>query len=121
VRRLLAILLLSVISTPLVTPAVFAKMAGTNLPPCCRTAGKHKCALKHEHSGFSTLSIGDRCPVSTAIGDLGLNLHVFVLSAGQAVSGAGLAALVPYRYSQTIAPKPFSCAHYKRGPPPLLT
>jgi hypothetical protein len=43
-RRALALLLLAVIGSPLITPLLFAS-ARADLPVCCRRDGKHHCAM----------------------------------------------------------------------------
>jgi hypothetical protein len=44
-RRALAILLMALFSFPLISPALFASDADSNLPACCRRGGKHHCAM----------------------------------------------------------------------------
>lgn len=123
VRRLLAILLLSVIDFPLIVPAVSAQTE-PELPPCCRTAGKHKCALKraarHGAAGVSVSSIGDRCPVTPATRAVRSSLHAYPLKGtGAAFGGASLILAAP-NYTQPDALAAPDKAHYKRGPPALL-
>jgi hypothetical protein len=124
VRRLLAIVLLAVINTPLLTLPAFAQ-TGPELPPCCRIAGKHKCALKHavqhEPSGTSITSVGDRCPFTAFTGASGLNLHLFFLTGpGSAFHHAPVISAAPVCF-QRIFLTASGRAHYKRGPPVLLT
>ncbi|HEY7305924.1 MAG TPA: hypothetical protein VH601_17500 [Bryobacteraceae bacterium] len=123
-RRLLAILLLAASNTPLLILPAFAQ-TDPELPPCCRIAGKHKCALKHarqyESSGPSIASVGDRCPFVGFSGASGLNLHPFLLTgtsdAVHHVVVISAARICLHRITLTAPGR----AHYKRGPPLLLT
>lgn len=123
VRRLLAILLLSVIDFPLIAPAVSAQTE-PELPPCCRIAGKHKCALKravrHGATGVSVSSIGDRCPFTPATRAVRSSLHAFPLNGVGAAFGKPSLVFINAAFAQPRLPATFDRAHYKRGPPRLL-
>jgi hypothetical protein len=51
VRGIVAILLVSLFSLSLISPAVFASDADGRAPACCRRAGEHGCVMK---AGAST-------------------------------------------------------------------
>ena len=61
VSRFLASLLLVLFSFPLISPA-FADF-DSNIPACCRRAGKHACELAgHRHSGSGPQFASPYCP-----------------------------------------------------------
>lgn len=67
-RRVLASLLLAILSFPLMAPA-FAADSASQLPPCCRRDGAHRCAMlagampgDMEAQGRSFQSIRPKCP-----------------------------------------------------------
>jgi hypothetical protein len=125
VRRLLAILLLSVINFPLIAPAMSAQ-TGPELPPCCRMAGKHKCVLERaahhrtRTAGVSVSSIRDRCPFTPAASAVRLGLHAFALNGTGAVFGVAPLIFAAPNYTQPDAFTAFDRAHGKRGPPQFL-
>jgi len=53
VRRILAFLLLGLFSFALIAPALSAANADSQLPACCRRAGKHHCGQTSGSSGFN--------------------------------------------------------------------
>ena len=123
VRYLLAILLLSAINFPLITPAVSAQTE-PELPPCCRITGKHKCALKraarHGATEVSVSSIGGRCPFAPATRAVCSSLHAFPLNSVRAAFGHASLIFATPAFAQPEVLARFDRAHYKRGPPGLL-
>lgn len=124
VRSLLAILLLTVINFPLITPAVIGK-ARPELPPCCRMTGKHKCALertaRHLESEHSGSRIGARCPFTSNYRAITTSPHRLLLSISWQCFAHRTLLFAAEVYLPSFRPLLFGRAHYKRGPPVRLT
>jgi hypothetical protein len=125
VHRVAAILLLSVFSLLPVASALGAG-SGTQLPACCRTNGKHKCAMsdapKNGHSAEATVSsIGSKCPYAGMQGFHPVPGSSFATSrAGAIFFGAVLSHPVLHAQTEARFRISFSRAQQKRGPPSLL-
>lgn len=64
VRRIWASLLLAAFGFTLIGPAVFAFTADSTLPACCRSHGKHHCALPQSlGSSSGPVAVAGRCPM----------------------------------------------------------
>jgi len=123
VRHLLAILLLSAVNFPLITPVVSAQ-SDPEIPPCCRLAGKHKCALKRaspHRTAAAVSSIRAQCPFSAATGTAALASHAFLHNASVTVSENNLVSFAAASGDHQVARPLFARAHYTRGPPNLLS
>src|SRR5260370_34614688 len=123
-------LLLAAFSFPLIGPALIASDTESNLPSCCRRAGKHHCAMTSTPgmadrqdlpSGPAARATRDTCPKfpnagavptysKTVLLKAALTLSASITSHSAVQSQAG----APYRPS-------FSRSRQKRGPPILLT
>jgi hypothetical protein len=123
-RRILAITLLIALGFPLVAP-VFAATADpeASLPPCCRSHGKHHCAMMHMMlmAAYNSPSFNaPPCPfypsatTSPRIADASL-VPPIVFSAAQLRNPAPPAA-APRRAACIFA----ASANLKRGPPSLI-
>jgi hypothetical protein len=123
-RRILAITLLIAFGSPFVAPLLAATAdPEASLPPCCRSHGKHHCAMMHsmmlaQSSGPAFQAPpcpfypAPATPVRTATASLAAPVN---LSAAQLRYLAPLAA-TPRRAARTFAPS----ANPKRGPPTTL-
>jgi len=125
VRRLFAILLLSAIQFVLVAPA-FSVDADTQLPPCCRAHGKHKCAMKRALLPNSiTVSpiatLGEKCPFSAASGDTARAWQSVLFGPSQAFFGSVLSYAAMLAQTEAHFRVSFSRTRQKRGPPSLLS
>jgi len=125
-HRVLAALLLGLISFGLIAPAVSADVL-SQLPACCRVHGKHHCAMKHAtaghfsaESGVSVSSVDEKCPISFQGGMLGFHSQTIWFSGGQVFFGCILNH--PAIQAQTEARYRiwFNRSRQKRGPPSLF-
>ena len=119
-RRVPAILLLSVFSFSLIGPALFAD-ADSNLPACCRRGGKHHCAMmamdSDVPSGPAVSAQATKCPFFPKGGAVLPHSGAVLLADAQP-------ACVAMR-SQPAGPAPattgyrpsFNRSHQQRGPP----
>ena len=118
--RFLASLLLVVFSFPLISPA-FAEI-DSNIPACCRRAGRHACEMAgHRHQASGPQIGTDRCPqfpgtratpASVKLTGAPLTTHTyFVVLASQPARQAQMQALYRISHSRT---------GQKRGPPSFL-
>jgi len=121
VSRYLASLLLVLFSFPLISPA-FADF-DSNIPACCRRAGKHACELAGHHHQASGPQLGtNQCPqfpgtraipASSKLTGLTLTTHAyFVVVASHPARQAQTQALYRISHSRT---------GQKRGPPVSLS
>jgi len=123
VRRLLAIVLLSVVNAAAIAPALFAQTA-LPLPPCCRNTGKHKCALRAQTgtaqtSDSSIRTVAERCPFPSASGSLTANSPASLARPAHPESGAALPALARLAYFVALPCLAFTHTPLQRGPPVL--
>lgn len=122
-RRISAILLMALFSFSLISPAVFAPDAESNLPACCRRSGKHHCAMtasQSESSSGPTLQTG-RCPSFSTGQAVPANRTVSLPGNSQAIF-AGLVSHPASRpQTQALCRISYSRAGQKRGPPTPLS
>jgi hypothetical protein len=122
VRRILAVLLIALFGLLAVSPALSADPE-SNLPACCRRAGKHHCAMAAESGASSgpAFQSGGRCPyfpgslvtTSSPVAIAGVfSLSIFAPPAGYSAMRCATAA------GATFSP---SRSHQKRGPPSFLS
>ncbi|MBV9404489.1 MAG: hypothetical protein JO211_04035 [Acidobacteriaceae bacterium] len=124
-RRLLAIILLSLASLGQIAP-LFAADSEAQLPPCCRANGKHKCSMRamarmHYSVGSFFAGISEKCPFSSLpVGTTARNPHVATapLDGRRLTAFVNHAAMQPEHEAQleSIATR----AHQQRGPPSFL-
>ena len=120
-RRAIALLLMLVFSSLLMAP-LFASDPEANLPPCCRSHGKHHCMMRRMQrpdgrSGIAALR--EKCPCFPA-GTVAAHSWQFAPEPSRALYPAAVNALrVPAQTVPALAPFFFD-SHPKRGPPAPL-
>jgi hypothetical protein len=113
-HRISAGLLIGVFGFALVGPAVFASGGDSNLPACCRRAGKHHCAMP-DSAGSALQSTP--CPLFPSAPNLLANrIVVFAGSTPPAVSASIVQPADP-REAISISRVAFHRPGEKRGPP----
>lgn len=130
-RRGLALLLLAVIGSPLITPLLLAD-ARSELPACCWRDGKHHCAMAEpvamggmavnaSPESPSLKSFQPKCPFFPKPGALPAHSKFAVAGVGTKVNPAEIVGL-PVVYSTSTLPLISSRgAERKRGPPPVFS
>jgi hypothetical protein len=124
-RRALALLLLAVIGSPLLTPLLLAG-ARAELPTCCRRDGKHHCAMggvagTASPEAPSLKRFQPKCPFFPKPGALPADLR-FVIVVGPIIVSP--ADLVRQQVNPSISTPPLigsRGAERMRGPPPLIS
>jgi hypothetical protein len=122
-RRISAILLVALFSFSLISPALFAQVAGSELPTCCRRAGKHHCAMaaiQSESSSGPVLQTG-RCPFFPVGQAVPANRTVSLAAASASIFAGlvGHPACCPQ--TEALCRISYSRAGQKRGPPTPLS
>jgi hypothetical protein len=123
VRRLLASSLLALFGFSLISAAFPTAAAESNLPACCRRAGKHHCGTPGETAppAGPAFQAGDRCPYFPGSFTAARSPGVFdaiVLAALRAPLANRTAERFP---TQPIGLMSLSGPQQKRGPPSLLS
>jgi hypothetical protein len=124
VHRLLAALLLAVVSFPLISPALLGSDADSNLAACCRRAGKHHCGMPANHSDTSSGPRVQARPCPLFPGDQSVPTQR--AAAGSLETAPSIFALIvshPASHPQTEALSriSFTRSCQKRGPPVFLS
>ena len=120
-RRVSAVLLLSVVSLPLIGPAISARDVESKLPSCCRRDGTHHCAGMAKPSESSGLSLaGGRCLEFPVFKVVPVTRLTGLFEIAQAEHSASLTYDSVHPQKRSLLSDSF--AHYlqKRGPPALL-
>ena len=119
VRRTLAIALLALFSFSLIGPVAFASDPESNLPACCRRAGKHYCAMLMAEAGSSSgPSIqASRCPSFPQGSGATALPHTGLLKTSQVASSSIVSWPVDRPASDTLYRVAFCSTCQKRGPP----
>ena len=122
-RRISAILLVGLFGFWLIGPALLAQDAGSQLPACCRRAGKHHCAMAAIqtqspagpvlHTGRCTLfPVGAAVPTDGTVSLPAASESIFAGLISHPASRPQMEALCRISYSR---------AGQKRGPPTPLS
>jgi hypothetical protein len=125
-RRALASFLLAVLSFPLIAPILCAN-PGSNLPPCCRRDGKHRCAMAmaametESSSGPAFRAVQARCPYYPATAPIPSERNAALLKDASAIFTSLLSHPAVQVSGETRCRVSFSRSHQKRGPPPPLS
>ena len=118
-RRALAILLMAVFSFPLISPALFASDAESNLPACCRRDGKHHCAMmasESESPSGPSLQAA-RCPSFPAASATPSSPAVSLPPVSQVIFAGLLSHPASCPQTEALCRISYSRAGQKRGPP----
>jgi len=123
VRRLLASLVLAVISFTLAPLSLFAS-ADDDLPACCRKDGKHKCAMSDmamadDDAGGPTLRSASRCPMFPVHPPSGI-ASVFALAPDQTTELSAVLFPACAEQAEALYRISFNRSRQKRGPPSSL-
>ena len=123
-RRVLALLLLATIGSPLILPAL--ANAHSDLPACCRRDGKHHCAMQ-AMAGDAPVNapaiknFHPRCPLFPKPGAVPANSSAAVITAPSRVAPADRIARQTQLPSCGPVRIPTSGPERKRGPPPAFS
>lgn len=116
-RRIWASLLVTVFSITLISPAVSAS-AEPKLPLCCRSNGKHRCAITESRSGPSgPLAQAGRCSTFSADQTIPPHQTVWAARHSAAIYGVVLSRRTPRPQTQSLSRILFDPSSQKRGPP----
>ena len=120
-RRALASLLLPVLSIPLLLPAFFDAEA-SNVPACCRRAGKHHCTTpeaKQDRAGAGLRAIAPKCPLYSRVGVLPSGPTATLLSRSFSSHPPILPTIACVASSDFVRNAAGDRSSQKRGPPSL--
>jgi hypothetical protein len=123
VRGLVAILLVGLFSISLISPALFALDADSNLPACCRRSGNHHCAMmtsRPEASSGPSMQAG-RCPYFPVAKAVPANRTVSLPGFFQAVFAELLSHPASRPQTEALCRISYSRTGQKRGPPPFTS
>ena len=123
-RRMSAILLMALFSFSLISPAVFASDAESNLPACCRRGGNHHCAMitttPSESSSGPSLQAG-RCQFFPAAKGFPASRTVSLPGSSQAIFTGLVGHPAARPQTEARCRISYSRAGQKRGPPAPLS
>jgi hypothetical protein len=119
-HRISAGLLIALFGFALVSPAVLASGDDSNLPPCCRRAGKHHCAMQDLHPSAGPTLRGARCPLYPIAPNAPANRIVTVAGSRLPAFAGLLGHPADHRDRTSISRITFLRPGEKRGPPALL-
>jgi len=125
-RRVPAILLVVLFSFSLIAPALSVD-AESNLPACCRRAGKHQCGMVAQDmaevpsSGAAIGAMHARCPLFPG-GGAALPHSLAALLAGSQLAGVSIVIRsAPPAQAETGYRISSNHSNHKRGPPARLS
>ena len=118
-QRLLALLMLWIVSFPLMAPAALANDA-SNLPACCRRAGKHHC-LPQKGQTRSGPSLHSRCACFPLSHSGAVNIQTALPRPNAAQIGSLLNLAGTRAQTEVLGRISFARSRQKRGPPSLLS
>lgn len=121
-HRISAGLLIALFGFSLLSPAVFASDDESNLPPCCRRAGKHHCAMMDvapdSEAGPSLRAAP--CPSFPVAPNVPANRTVSFVASRPPLFAGLIARPTAHPEARSISRISYSRAGEKRGPPSLL-
>jgi len=115
-RRLLASLLLVLISLSLVSP-VLASAAQSDVPACCLRNGKHHCEMGAEISTHGKPGLRTHCPFQTQGSLLAANNQKLLTATRSSVRITALSATTLESLPELLPDMRQTTAHGTRGPP----
>lgn len=115
-RRVLASLLLVLISLSLVSP-VLASAAKSDVPACCLRNGKHRCDMGAEISTHGKPGLRAHCPFQTQGSLLAANNQKLLVASRAAVRIAALPVTALESLPELLPDTRQLTAHATRGPP----
>lgn len=121
-RRVSAILLVALFGFSLISPAVFASDTDSNLPACCRLAGKHHCAMTARQSDSSSgpsLNAG-KCPFFLAAKGVPVSRTDNLPGVSQAIFAELVSSPASRPQTRALGRIFYGRAGQKRGPPTSL-
>jgi hypothetical protein len=120
VRRLLAILLLSSIHFLWIAPA-FSATSDAQLPACCRSTGKHKCALTPAlarlAAGPQVSGMSAKCPCTRPSSTASVYSQSSLLNPGRMAAYCAAQPILLPASAGVVVRACFSRSSQKRGPP----
>jgi hypothetical protein len=117
-RRILASLLVATFSFTLIDPAVFASTADRKLPACCRSDGKHHCALPQSlDTSSGPVAAPARCSMFEAVQTFPPQPTAARVSLAQAIFGDLVSHPAPRPQTKALSHLSFDHSGQKRGPP----
>jgi hypothetical protein len=117
-RRVSAILLLTLLSFSLIGPAVFASDPESNLPACCRRLGKHHCAMDAQGASSSEPSLqSGACPSFPGMRAVSASANTVLPPTSAAAMTPILSHPVSRPHTKPLLHIAFGLAGQKRGPP----
>jgi hypothetical protein len=123
-RRTLATLLIAIFGFAPVSPALFASDADFNLPACCRSHGKHHCAVMASRSASSSsdpaIQAG-RCPLFPSNKAVVAQRITSALRTSQATFSEVVSHPASHPQTEALYRISYSRAAQKRGPPSFLS
>jgi len=125
-RRVQALLLLSLFSLSLIGPALSVD-SQSDLPACCRRGGQHHCSMMSmdgdsaSPTGPVASAISVRCPYFPKGGALLPHDGAALLATAQPVLTSLLSQLAPAAQAAAGYRISLARSHQKRGPPSLLS
>jgi hypothetical protein len=120
-RRALAYLLLTVFSFPLIAPAMLASVE-SNLPACCRRAGKHGCAMPPNAASTGAVSlVATHCSMFPSGSSAPAAGFIAVAKSSDAIFAAIVSHPAIHVQTEAIRRVSFSRSTQKRGPPVVLS
>jgi hypothetical protein len=125
-RRIAAMLLVSVFSFSPIGPALFVD-ADSNLPACCRRGGQHHCAMMDmdrdaaPSTGLAFSAHAAKCPFFPKGGAVLPHPAAALLAASYPACTALFSQLTDQAQAEAGYRISSSRSHQKRGPPSLLS
>jgi hypothetical protein len=120
-RRALATLLIAVFGFPLIAASIFAQ-AASDLPACCRRAGKHHCSMPGQRDstgGPSVTATQAKCPLFPSTQTVPSYTRTILLAAAPRVGAPHLAGLTMAAVDGGYPCITLRNTIQKRGPPVL--
>jgi hypothetical protein len=121
-RRAFAIALVLVFSLPLIAPGFASAPGESQLPACCRRAGRHHCALAMEMGNIPSSAhvVSEKCPYSPCAATPLLQPHLFAGVSVPAVAGPATGTAAVVRAAEAGYRVSADRTRHKRGPPQFL-